>query len=204
MRGHMASGDVDCGVKSRKEEQQQLNHESVWNRRWSAILKGITATLLEPVPPPSPYWGCSEDRILPLPIPSLHRRQLCWVHITISYIDGFSGKRRGSRRLMRAGFSSSENSPLTSWTGDFLQAPSPVTSSVPSARYGAPSRTPSIWHPRLYHPFPSGTPSNHISPPSSPTHILRQGSVLRLVTADIPLSNTQGFSRPHLLLFTRA
>ena len=46
----------------------------------------IGTTLLEPVPPPSPYWGCSEGRILPLLPHSLQRRRLHWVHIATTYL----------------------------------------------------------------------------------------------------------------------
>jgi hypothetical protein len=96
-----------------------------------------------------------------------------------------------------------ENSPLSSWAGDFSQAPSPVTSYAPSARYGAPFQGPPLVGTPAYPPFSQG-PHQPSSPTTFPTHNLRQGSGLRLVTAAIPLSNTRGFSRPHPLLITWA
>ena len=164
-----------------------------------------STTLLEPVPPPSPYWGCSEGRILPLPIHSLHWRRLCWVHIATSYTDGFSGKRRGSRCLMCAGLSSSEKQSAfeldwglfaSSLTRPFLRPFCPLWRPV----HGPPL----AGNPAYHGPPPLGSPPNHPLQTPSPIHHLRQGSGLRVVPAAIPLSYTQDFSRSYLLLYTRA
>ena len=137
------------------------------------MTKLTETTLLEPVPPPSPYWGCSEGRILPLPHHSLHRRRLRWVHLATSYFDGSSGKRRGSRCLMcagpeqqrktarfRAGLGSFRKFPLPS----FLRPICPLWRPRPG--------TPSSGIPAYLIPSPRDSYNHTLQPPppiSSPT-----------------------------------
>ena len=118
-------------------------------------------------------------------------------------LGGSSSKRRGSRCSMCVGLSSREKQPAfeLGW-GAFRKLSLPSFLTPHLLAMAPPTRTPSSWHHRLPHPAPQG-PTNHpLQPPL--LSITYAGLWPRLVTAAIPLSNTRGFSRPHLLLFTRA
>ena len=114
-------------------------------------------------------------------------------------------KRRGSRCLMRVGLGSREQTVrFRAGLGTFRKLPPPSLLTPHLLTMAPCTRTPSSRHPRLSRPPPFWAPTNHpLQPPLLP-YYLRPGSGLRVVPAAIPLSYTRGFSRPHLLLFTRA
>jgi hypothetical protein len=101
-------------------------------------------------------------------------------------------------------YAAEKNSPPAGGSGDLSQAPSPVRlSHVPSpARYGVSVQGPPLACTLPYRPSPR-VPSNHpLQPPL--LSITYAGLWPAVGYRRQPLSNTRGFSRPHLLLFTRA
>ena len=155
------------------EEQTTIKLRPCW-LRWLCSTFTLN-TLLEPVPPPSPYWGCSEGRILPLPTHSLHRWRLRWVHIATSYTDGPSGNRRGSRCLMSAGHGQQRKTRrFRVGLGTFRKLPLPSFLMPHLLAMAPPSRTPSSWQPRLTCPSPFWALINHpLQPPLLSYHLRR-------------------------------
>ena len=121
----------------------------------------------------------------------LHRR-LLWQTSRLTLLDARWTEQQGKTARFRVELGTFRKLPPSSLPTPFLLAMAPR------------ARTPSSWHPRLTHPSSLGIPSNHTLQPPFLSYHLRPGSGLRLVTAAIPLSYTRGFSRPQLLLFTRA
>jgi hypothetical protein len=121
------------------------------------------------------YWVCSEDRILSLPIHSLHRRRLRWVHIATSYIDGYAGKHRGSRCLTCAGPSSREKQTVFERFWGLIASSLPRHFFRPICSLWRPRPgTPSSSHLRLLRPPPFWAPTNHPLQTSYPIHYLRR------------------------------